>query len=79
MKIAGDGMVYTEKELHEMSILASKIMTEIHIEDRTGKLPYLFCKQLCAISRLKAYDISRDDKYKFVVITEDEYKKLKGN
>lgn len=68
----------TEKELHKMSRLASEIITEIHKEDRSGKLLYLFCKKLCAVSKLKAYDISRDEKYKFVVITEDEYKKLRG-
>ena len=72
-------MDYTEKELHKMSRLASETMTKIHREDRSGKLLHLFCKKLCAISKLRAYDISRDNKYKFVVITEDEYKRLKDN
>lgn len=58
---------------------ASEIITKIYQEDRSGKLLYLFCKSLRNISKLRAYDISRDDEYKFVVITEDEYKKLKGN
>lgn len=58
---------------------ASKIMTEIHQEDRSGKLLYLFCKNLYKISKLRAYGITMDDEYKFVVITENEYKKLKGD
>lgn len=58
---------------------ASEIMTRIHREDKSGKLLYLFCKNLYKIAKLRAYDISRDDEYKFVVITEDEYKKLKDN
>lgn len=37
-------MYYTEKELRKMSKLASEIMTEIHKEDRPGKLLYLLCK-----------------------------------
>ena len=58
---------------------ASEIITKIYQEDRSGKLLYLFCKSLYKTSKLRAYDISRDNEYKFVVLTEDEYKKLKGN
>lgn len=58
---------------------ASEIMTKLHQEDRSGKLLYLFCKSLYKTSKLRAYDISRDNEYKFVVLTEDEYKKLRSN
>lgn len=58
---------------------ASEIIAKIYQEDRSGKLLYLFCKSLYKTSKLRAYDISRDNEYKFVVLTEDEYKKLKGN
>lgn len=69
-----------EKDIHRMAHrAASKIMTKIHQEDRSGKLLYLFCKSLYKISKLRAYGITMDDEYKFVIITEDEYKKLKGD
>lgn len=68
-------MNYTEEEQHEMNILASETMMKIYGKDTSGRLLCLFCKKLCAISKLKAYGI--DDKYKFVVVTEDEYKTLK--
>lgn len=58
---------------------ASEIITKIYQEDRSGKLLYLFCKSLYKTSKLRAYDISRDNEYKFVVLTEDEYKKLKDD
>ena len=58
---------------------ASEIITKIYQEDRSGKLLYLFCKSLYKTSKLRVYDISRDNEYKFVVLTEDEYKKLKDN
>ena len=69
-------MNYTEEEHDEMNRLASETMMKIYEEDTSGRLLYLFCKKLCAISKLKAYGI--DDKYKFVVVTEDEYKTLKN-
>lgn len=72
-------MKFTNEETHEMSKLASEVLTKIHREDRSGKLLYLFCVKLCALSRLLAYRITMDDEYKFVVITEDEYKRLKGD
>ena len=68
-------MNYTEEEHCEMNKLASETMMKIYEGDTSGRLLYLFCKKLCAISKLKGYGI--DDKYKFVVITEDEYNKLK--
>lgn len=69
-----------ERDIHRMAhIAASEIMTKIHRVDRSGELLYLFCKSLCNISKLTAYDISRDDEYKFVVITENEYNELKGD
>ena len=48
---------------------ASEIMTRIHQEDKSGKLLYWFCVNLCALSRLRAYSITMDDEYKFVVLT----------
>ena len=69
-------MNYTEEEQCEMNRLASETMMKIYKEDTSGRLLYLFCKKLCAISKLKGYGI--DDKYKFVVIAEDEYKTLKN-
>lgn len=70
-------MKHTENHCVKMDRLSSEIMMKIYKYDRSGRLLYLFCKQLCAISKLTAFGI--DDKYKFVVITEDEYKKLKDN
>lgn len=69
-----------ERDIETMAHrVASEIMTRIHQEDKSGKLLYLFCKNLYKISKLRAYCITMDDEYKFVVITENEYKKLKGN
>lgn len=68
-----------ERDFETMaSRAASEIMTIIHREDRSGKLLYWFCVKLCAFSRLRAYRITMDDEYKFVVVTENEYRKLKG-
>ena len=67
----------TETELW-ISKLANGVMMAMHIEDKSGRLLYLFVKKLCAISKLKAFDACIDDKNKFVVITQDEYEKLKG-
>ena len=69
-------MNYTKEEHDEMNRLASETMIKIYEKDTSGRLLFLFCKKLCAISKLKAYGI--DDKYKFVVVTEDEYKTLKN-
>ena len=62
----------TEKE-KQISQLAHRIMWEIFKEDRSGRLLYLFAKQLCATSKLKAFDACIDDKYKYIVITKNEY------
>ena len=66
----------TEKEA-QISKLANGIMWTIFKEDKSGRLLYLFAKKLCAVSKLKAFDACIDDKYKFVVITQEEYGKLK--
>ena len=67
----------TEKEA-QISKLANGIMYELFKEDRSGRLLYLFAKQLCAVSKLQAFDACIDDKYKFVVITKEEYERLKS-
>ena len=66
----------TEKEV-QVKKLANDIMWEIFKEDKSGRLLYLFVRQMCALSKLPAFDACIDDKYKFVVITQDEYKGLK--
>ena len=66
----------TEKEAL-ISELANGIMCTIFKEDRSGRLLYLFAKKLCAASKLKAFDACIDDKYKFVVVTQEEYNRLK--
>ena len=55
---------------------ASKIMTKIHSKDHSGRLLFYFVKSLQTISSLTAYRLP--NKHRFVVIEEDEYKKLKG-
>ena len=67
----------TEKEL-QISKLANEILWTIFKEDPSGRLLYLFAKKLYAISKLKAFDACIDDKYKFVVITKNEYENLKN-
>ena len=67
----------TEKEA-QISKLANGIMFAIFNEDRSGRLLYLFAKKLYAVSKLKAFDACIDDKYKFVVITKEEYERLKS-
>lgn len=62
----------TETELN-ISKLANGIMTTIHREDKSGRLLYLFVKKLCALSKLAAFDSCVDDRYKFIVITKNEY------
>lgn len=68
----------TEKEVQIIK-LANGIMWTIFKEDKSGRLLYLFVKKICALSKLKAFDVCIDDKNKFVVITKDEYEKLKDN
>lgn len=56
---------------------AGEVMWEIFKREKTGKLLYLFVQYLSRMPKMYAYRGHIDDKYKFVVITEDEYKKLK--
>lgn len=65
-------MENNEKKL--MHSLAAIIIRTLHEKDNTGRLLYLFCKNLYSISKLPAYNIP--NKHKFVVLTEDEYKDL---
>lgn len=67
----------TEKEI-QINNLAHGIVWTVFKEDQSGRLLYLFAKKLCAVLKLKAFDACIDDKYKFVVITKDEYENLKG-
>ena len=62
----------TEKEA-QISKLANGIMCTIFKEDNSGRLLYLFVKKICGLSRLPAFNACIDDKYKFIVITRDEY------
>lgn len=66
----------SKKEV-QIEKLANRIMWAILKKDKSGRLLYLLVKKLCAVSKLKAFDTCIDDKYKFVVITKDEYEKLK--
>lgn len=69
-----------EKDIYRMAHrAASEVMIKIHQEDKSGELLYLFCKSLYKISKLRAYDSRIDNRYKFVVLTEDEYNELKGD
>lgn len=67
----------TETELG-ISKLANGVMMAMHKEDKSGRLLCLFVKKLCALSRLAAFDACIDDKNKFVVISKEEYEKLKS-
>ena len=69
---------YTREEKHAVQILAHKIMHKFYTNgDRSGRLLYLFAKCLSKLMGLYAYQF--DDKYKFIVLTQDEYKELKNN
>lgn len=64
-----------EKDIHRMAHrAASEIMTKIYQEDRSGKLLYLFCKNLSKISKLLGFKSEKE--YSFYIITEDKYRKL---
>lgn len=56
---------------------ASEIIIKIHKEDHSGKLLFYFVKSLQKMSGLTAFRCSNE--HRFIVIEEDEYKKLKGN
>lgn len=68
----------TETELG-ISNLANGVMWAFFKEDKSGRLLYLFLRKLYGLSKLPAIAACIDDKYKFVVITKDEYEKLKSN
>lgn len=67
----------TEDKEKRISRLACEVMREIYKNDRTGKLLYHFVKYLRKYSLMYAYRGSLDSKYKFVIMTEDEYNKMK--
>lgn len=69
---------YTREEKHAVQILAHKIMHKFYTNgDRSGRLLYLFARCLSKSMGLYAYGF--DDKYKFVVLTQDEYEELKNS
>lgn len=69
---------YTREEKHAVQILAHKIMHKFYTNgDRSGRLLYLFARCLSKLMCLYAYGF--DDKYRFVVLTQGEYKELKRN
>lgn len=69
-------MEYTHKEKQTINRLAHKIMHKFYTNgDRSGRLLYLFARCLSKLMCLYAYGF--DDKYRFIVLTQDEYKELK--
>lgn len=68
-------MKYTEEERHEIHRLAQEIITKFVVNDRSGRLLYLLMCQLNGLSKLAGF--RGDDKYRFSVVKEDEYKKFK--
>ena len=56
---------------------ASNVICKITSKDRSGKLLYYFAKHLQALSKLLGYKGEKE--YRFYVVTEDEYRKLRGN
>lgn len=66
-----------EQDIIKMSSKAAhKIIIKICQIDRSGKILYHFVKSLQKLSRLTGFKGS--DEYRFYVIKEDEYKRLKG-
>ena len=55
---------------------ANEVICKITSKDRSGELLYYFVKHLQNLSRLTGF--KSFDEYRFFVIKEDEYKKLKG-
>lgn len=37
--------------------IATKIVTAVHKVDKSGRLLFLICKKICAISKLAAYNV----------------------
>ena len=56
---------------------ASEVICKITSKDRSGKLLYHFVKQLQALSKLWGYKGEKE--YEFYVVTEDEYRNLRGS
>lgn len=56
---------------------ATEVIGRITSKDRSGKLLYYFAKQLQALSKLLGYKGEKE--YGFYVVTEDEYRRLRGN
>lgn len=56
---------------------ATEVIGRITSKDKSGKLLYYFAKQLQALSKLLGYKGEKE--YGFYVVTEDEYRKLRGN
>lgn len=56
---------------------ATEIIGRITSKDKSGKLLYYFTKQLQVLSKLLGYKSEKE--YSFYVVTEDEYRKLRGN
>ena len=75
------GIECTEEERKIAERLAFEVLKLIfkYDKDRTGRWLYLFMQYLTKLTRMYAYYGLRDKKYRFVVITEDEYKKLQDN
>lgn len=68
-------MKYTNEERIKIHNLAYQTIIEFYKNDMSGRLLYLFVKKLSGISKLLAF--KGEEKYRFVVISENEYKKLK--
>ena len=75
------GIECTEEEKKIAERLAFEVLKLIfkYDNDRTGRWLYLFMQYLTKLTRLYAYYGLSGKKYRFVVITEDEYKSLKDN
>ena len=57
--------------------VASNVICKITSKDRSGKLLYYFAKHLQALSKLLGYKGEKE--YGFYVVTENEYRRLRGN
>lgn len=64
---------YTKEEYKNINTMAAKIINSFWKHGDRGRLLFLLVKRISAITRLAAY---RND-YNFVVISKDEYEKLK--
>lgn len=55
---------------------ANEVICKITSKDRSGKLLYYFVKHLQVLSKLLGFKGEKE--YRFYVITEDEYRELRG-